>query len=211
MLLDEGHIVEFDSPAVLLSDPNSRFYSLCKAAGKTEFSVLKRLAGVLDPWPPLASIIPNSVLQRQIHIYWPLSWFSTSTCYRSVFGRDTNLAKPIAHWDLLQAGAWEMKLPNHDSAQKRSITKSQWSYPLFSTFWIVAQNHLVIIKTQPNAKNKYHIPPRMCNHHNNTIFSRWVTSVYQKMYSMLRTGSSWVRSYSMDDCYPILPAKSWTL
>lgn len=49
MLLDEGHIVEFDSPAVLLSDPNSRFYSLCKAAGKTEFSVLKRLAGVLDP------------------------------------------------------------------------------------------------------------------------------------------------------------------
>ena len=48
MLLDEGRIVEFDSPAVLLSDPNSRFYSLCKATGKTEFSVLKRLAGVSD-------------------------------------------------------------------------------------------------------------------------------------------------------------------
>ena len=46
LLLDEGRIVEFDSPAVLLSDPSSRFYALCKVTGKTEFSILKRLAGV---------------------------------------------------------------------------------------------------------------------------------------------------------------------
>ncbi|KAH8986771.1 ATP-binding cassette transporter [Lactarius hatsudake] len=46
MLLEEGHIVEFDSPTVLLSDPNSKFYSLCKATGRSEFAVLKRMAGV---------------------------------------------------------------------------------------------------------------------------------------------------------------------
>ncbi|KAH9050918.1 ATP-binding cassette transporter [Lactarius deliciosus] len=33
MLLEEGRIVEFDSPTVLLSNPNSKFYSLCKATG----------------------------------------------------------------------------------------------------------------------------------------------------------------------------------
>jgi hypothetical protein len=49
MLLEEGRIVEFDSPAALLSDPNSKFYSLCKAAGKSEFAVLKRMAGVPSP------------------------------------------------------------------------------------------------------------------------------------------------------------------
>jgi ABC-type multidrug transport system fused ATPase/permease subunit len=48
MLLDEGRIVEFDRPATLLSDPSSRFYALCKATGKTEFSVLKRMAGVSE-------------------------------------------------------------------------------------------------------------------------------------------------------------------
>jgi ABC-type multidrug transport system fused ATPase/permease subunit len=46
MLLDEGRIVEFDSPAALLSNPDSKFYSLCRATGKSEFAVLKRLAGV---------------------------------------------------------------------------------------------------------------------------------------------------------------------
>ncbi|KAH9169799.1 ATP-binding cassette transporter [Lactarius sanguifluus] len=46
MLLEEGRIVEFDSPTVLLSDPNSKFYSLCKATGRSEFAVLKRMAGV---------------------------------------------------------------------------------------------------------------------------------------------------------------------
>ena len=43
MLLEEGRIVEFDSPAVLLSNPNSKFYSLCKATGKSEFAVLKKM------------------------------------------------------------------------------------------------------------------------------------------------------------------------
>jgi ABC-type multidrug transport system fused ATPase/permease subunit len=46
MLLEEGRIVEFDSPAALLSDPNSKFYSFCKATGKQEFAVLKKMAGV---------------------------------------------------------------------------------------------------------------------------------------------------------------------
>ncbi|EEB98136.1 hypothetical protein MPER_02410, partial [Moniliophthora perniciosa FA553] len=46
MLLDQGRIVEFDQPKVLLSRSNSRFYALCKATGKEEFSMLKKLAGV---------------------------------------------------------------------------------------------------------------------------------------------------------------------
>ncbi|KAI0034681.1 P-loop containing nucleoside triphosphate hydrolase protein [Vararia minispora EC-137] len=46
MLLEEGRIVELDTPANLLRDPDSRFYALCKATGKSEFSVLKRMAGV---------------------------------------------------------------------------------------------------------------------------------------------------------------------
>ncbi|KAK0203733.1 multidrug resistance-associated ABC transporter [Desarmillaria ectypa] len=46
MLLDQGSIVEFDTPNVLLSDPASKFYALCKATGKEEFSVLKKMAGV---------------------------------------------------------------------------------------------------------------------------------------------------------------------
>ncbi|KAJ8693740.1 hypothetical protein PTI98_008710 [Pleurotus ostreatus] len=45
MLLDAGRIAEFDKPAVLLNDPSSKFYSLCKATGKDEFQVLRRLAG----------------------------------------------------------------------------------------------------------------------------------------------------------------------
>ncbi|KAL6302686.1 P-loop containing nucleoside triphosphate hydrolase protein, partial [Sparassis latifolia] len=34
MLLEEGRIVEFDKPAALFADPDSMFYSLCKATGK---------------------------------------------------------------------------------------------------------------------------------------------------------------------------------
>lgn len=45
MLLDEGRIIEFDRPRTLLADSNSRFHSLCKATGRKEFSVLKKLAG----------------------------------------------------------------------------------------------------------------------------------------------------------------------
>lgn len=46
MLLEDGRIAEFDTPKVLLSDPKSKFYALCKATGKDEFSMLKRMAGV---------------------------------------------------------------------------------------------------------------------------------------------------------------------
>ncbi|TBU28095.1 multidrug resistance-associated ABC transporter [Dichomitus squalens] len=45
MLLDQGRIVEFDTPAALLSNPQSKFYALCKATGKQEFAVLKKMAG----------------------------------------------------------------------------------------------------------------------------------------------------------------------
>lgn len=45
MLLEDGRIVEFDSPGNLLSDPSSKFHSLCKATGKNEFAVLKKMAG----------------------------------------------------------------------------------------------------------------------------------------------------------------------
>ncbi|KAI0312306.1 multidrug resistance-associated ABC transporter [Amylostereum chailletii] len=46
MLLEEGRIMELDTPAKLLADPTSRFYGLCKATGKEEFAVLKNLAGI---------------------------------------------------------------------------------------------------------------------------------------------------------------------
>ncbi|KAK7044499.1 multidrug resistance-associated ABC transporter protein [Favolaschia claudopus] len=46
MLLDQGRIAEFDRPAVLLRNSHSKFYGLCKATGKDEFAVLKKLAGV---------------------------------------------------------------------------------------------------------------------------------------------------------------------
>ena len=46
MLLDDGKIVEFDTPENLLANRESKFYALCKATGKEEFSTLKRLAGL---------------------------------------------------------------------------------------------------------------------------------------------------------------------
>jgi ABC-type multidrug transport system fused ATPase/permease subunit len=45
MLLEEGRIVELDTPHALLSDLNSKFYSLCRATGREEFAILKRMAG----------------------------------------------------------------------------------------------------------------------------------------------------------------------
>lgn len=44
LLLDQGRLIEFDSPANLIKDPTSRFHSLCRATGKGEFKVLKRMA-----------------------------------------------------------------------------------------------------------------------------------------------------------------------
>ncbi|PIL23137.1 ATP-binding cassette transporter [Ganoderma sinense ZZ0214-1] len=46
IVLDQGKIVEFDTPAALLSNPSSMFHALCKATGKQEFAVLKKMAGV---------------------------------------------------------------------------------------------------------------------------------------------------------------------
>ncbi|KAE9407953.1 ATP-binding cassette transporter [Gymnopus androsaceus JB14] len=46
MLLDQGRIVEFDKPQILLADSSSKFHALCKATGKDEFSTLKKLAGL---------------------------------------------------------------------------------------------------------------------------------------------------------------------
>ncbi|KAF9051842.1 multidrug resistance-associated ABC transporter [Panaeolus papilionaceus] len=46
MILEQGRIVEFDKPAELLRKSESKFYALCKATGKEEFSVLKKMAGV---------------------------------------------------------------------------------------------------------------------------------------------------------------------
>ncbi|KAF8178248.1 multidrug resistance-associated ABC transporter [Pholiota molesta] len=46
MLLEQGRIIEFDRPATLLSNTSSKFYALCKATGKEEFAVLKKMAGV---------------------------------------------------------------------------------------------------------------------------------------------------------------------
>ncbi|BGP39463.1 hypothetical protein JCM10449v2_003413 [Rhodotorula kratochvilovae] len=44
LLLDRGEIVEFDSPAKLLEDPTSRFYALCRASGRREFAILRKMA-----------------------------------------------------------------------------------------------------------------------------------------------------------------------
>ncbi|KAJ7147016.1 multidrug resistance-associated ABC transporter [Mycena epipterygia] len=46
MLLDQGRIAEFDRPSTLLANPASKFYALCKATGKEEFAMLKKMAGV---------------------------------------------------------------------------------------------------------------------------------------------------------------------
>lgn len=48
MLLEDGKLIEFDTPANLLANRESKFYALCKATGKEEFSALKMLAGVSD-------------------------------------------------------------------------------------------------------------------------------------------------------------------
>ncbi|CAD6587814.1 MAG: hypothetical protein CYPHOPRED_004148, partial [Cyphobasidiales sp. Tagirdzhanova-0007] len=44
LVLDIGRVVEFDSPAKLIADSNSRFHALCKATGRREFKVLQRLS-----------------------------------------------------------------------------------------------------------------------------------------------------------------------
>ncbi|EIW74375.1 P-loop containing nucleoside triphosphate hydrolase protein [Coniophora puteana RWD-64-598 SS2] len=46
MILNDGHIVEFDRPSALLNDKTSSFYSLCKATGESEFNALKKMIGM---------------------------------------------------------------------------------------------------------------------------------------------------------------------
>ena len=46
MVLEQGRVAEFDTPANLLSNPSSKFNALCKATGKSEFAMLQKLAGV---------------------------------------------------------------------------------------------------------------------------------------------------------------------
>lgn len=56
MVLDAGRIVEFDKPGVLLADPQSQFYSLCKATGRDEFSALLRLSNASSYYSTSSSI-----------------------------------------------------------------------------------------------------------------------------------------------------------
>jgi len=62
MVLEEGRIIEFDkyatlmchhiewltfySPSSLLINTSSKFHALCKASGKDEFVMLKKMAGL---------------------------------------------------------------------------------------------------------------------------------------------------------------------
>ncbi|KAJ9123263.1 hypothetical protein QFC22_001460 [Naganishia vaughanmartiniae] len=44
LVMDKGYIAEYDSPATLLKDHNSKFYALCRATGNAEFKNLRRMA-----------------------------------------------------------------------------------------------------------------------------------------------------------------------
>jgi len=44
IVMEQGRIVEFASPATLLRDHKSKFYALCKATGRAEFKNLKTMA-----------------------------------------------------------------------------------------------------------------------------------------------------------------------
>ncbi|KAJ9107494.1 hypothetical protein QFC21_000949 [Naganishia friedmannii] len=44
LVMDKGHIAEYDSPATLLKDHHSKFYALCRATGNAEFKNLRRMA-----------------------------------------------------------------------------------------------------------------------------------------------------------------------
>ncbi|CAA7267286.1 unnamed protein product [Cyclocybe aegerita] len=48
MVMEEGNIVEFDRPEVLLQDQHSRFHQLCKASGLEEFANLKSMVGTIS-------------------------------------------------------------------------------------------------------------------------------------------------------------------
>ncbi|KAJ7040968.1 multidrug resistance-associated ABC transporter [Mycena alexandri] len=46
MVLEEGRIVEFESPKTLLENESSKFYALCKATGSNEFATLQSMAEI---------------------------------------------------------------------------------------------------------------------------------------------------------------------
>jgi hypothetical protein len=46
LILDNGHIVEFDRPQTLLQKESSMFYALCQATGRKEFAELRRMAAI---------------------------------------------------------------------------------------------------------------------------------------------------------------------
>lgn len=44
LVLDAGNVLEFDTPLNLLNNEASRFHALCRASGKTEYKILKKMA-----------------------------------------------------------------------------------------------------------------------------------------------------------------------
>lgn len=44
LVLDQGRVLEYDTPANLIGDLNSRFHALCRATGRSEFKILKKMA-----------------------------------------------------------------------------------------------------------------------------------------------------------------------
>jgi hypothetical protein len=44
IVMDKGHIAEYDTPSTLLKDHHSKFYALCRATGNAEFKNLRRMA-----------------------------------------------------------------------------------------------------------------------------------------------------------------------
>jgi len=46
VIMRKTNLFVFFRPAALLRNSTSNFYSLCKATGKAEFAILRKLAGV---------------------------------------------------------------------------------------------------------------------------------------------------------------------
>jgi len=64
MVMDRGSIIEMETPKELLGRPESKFYSLCQAAGKAEFEHLKKLAGFINKtssWGKPCSLVFHSI------------------------------------------------------------------------------------------------------------------------------------------------------
>lgn len=44
LVLDTGNVLEYASPLELINNEQSQFHALCKASGKSEFGILKKMA-----------------------------------------------------------------------------------------------------------------------------------------------------------------------